>query len=196
MSASFCLFSRLYVFSLVIAVSTLRVCVSACVCVFVCVHMCTVNSQSCQIPLGGVWTDCVFHLVKVFRLQILRVGRSWNDLLKSGKRSPLWRLTISDVAVESDSRPPAPSLLSLFGSCVTWSFSLSHSRDTEGGGKKIYALVGFCFFCFCFAQVQRSYSKSRVRACEDAPSCCCSSVYLRSFKWLCIICVYTLFLTR
>lgn len=27
-------------------------------------------------PFGGVWTDCVFHLVKVFRLQIQRVGFS------------------------------------------------------------------------------------------------------------------------
>lgn len=30
--------------------------------------------------LWGVWTDCVFHLVKVFRLQIQRVGFSQNDL--------------------------------------------------------------------------------------------------------------------
>lgn len=31
-------------------------------------------------PFGEVWTDCLFHLVKVFRLQIQRVGFSHNDL--------------------------------------------------------------------------------------------------------------------
>lgn len=47
--ASFCLFSY-YMWPkpiwLVIVIFTL------CVCVYVCVHMCTVNSLSCQIPLG------------------------------------------------------------------------------------------------------------------------------------------------
>lgn len=139
MSASFCLFSQLYVVSLVTGTSTLYDCVSASVCVCACVHthMCTVNSLSCQIPLGGVRTDCVFHLVKVFRLQIPRVGRSWNDLLKSWKR-----LTFDNFWCGSwvwftapGSQPPFPVWV------LRHLVFRSHSRDTE---KKKSML---CFFC-------------------------------------------------
>lgn len=70
-------------------------------------------------PFGGVWTDCVFHLVKVFRLQIQRVGSDWNDLWSPGsvywyRQVLMWRLGLKHSSTLQHSAARRPVFLHLY----------------------------------------------------------------------------------